>query len=157
MLSLDLLMQHLILVTANLDTQVEAGKSVLTNGEDIQKHRSCLGRLCFCCAIFTMEDCHKEDEANQDEDDGEESLFCTLCNAEVLMLRFNLIHHAEYAILSSKPLLHFCQHHGSLSYKFTYLLSSHLPKIYYCWLQRNRMAAHRMLLQFQYKKGNAVV
>jgi hypothetical protein len=104
MLSLDLLMQHLILVIANVDTQDEAGKSVLTNGEDIQKHRSCLGRLCFCCAIFTMEDCRKEDEANQDEDDGEEALFCTLCNAEVVMLRFSLIQHAEYAILSSKPL-----------------------------------------------------
>ncbi|KAK3143881.1 hypothetical protein QOZ80_4AG0306170 [Eleusine coracana subsp. coracana] len=30
-----------------------------------------------------MEDCRKEDEANQDEEDGEEALFCTLCNAEV--------------------------------------------------------------------------
>ncbi|GJN01935.1 hypothetical protein PR202_ga19240 [Eleusine coracana subsp. coracana] len=69
---------------ANVDTQDEAGKSGLRNVEDIQKHKSCLGGCCSCCAIFTMEDCRKEDEANQDEEDGEEALFCTLCNAEWL-------------------------------------------------------------------------
>jgi hypothetical protein len=109
MLSLDLLMQHLILVTANVDTQDEAGKSAFRNGEDIQKHRSFLGRLCFCCAIFTIEDCRKEDDANQDEDDGEEALFCTLCNAEVLMLRFSIIQRAEYAILRNQ-FLHLLPH-----------------------------------------------
>ncbi|KAJ1272419.1 hypothetical protein BS78_06G200400 [Paspalum vaginatum] len=67
---------------AHVDTQEEAGKSGSRNGEDIQKHKSCLGMVCFCCAIFRIEDCRKEDEANQQED-GEEALFCTLCNAEV--------------------------------------------------------------------------
>ncbi|CAL5015234.1 unnamed protein product [Urochloa decumbens] len=68
---------------AHVDTQDEAGKSGFTNGEVIGKHRSCLGRICFCCAIFTIEDCRKEDEVNQQEDYAEEALFCTLCNAEV--------------------------------------------------------------------------
>nr|TKW06182.1 hypothetical protein SEVIR_7G225700v2 [Setaria viridis] len=68
---------------AHVDTQDEAGKSGLRNGEGIQKNKSCLGRACFCCAIFTIEDCRKEDETNQQEDYCEEALFCTLCNAEV--------------------------------------------------------------------------
>ncbi|CAN6240638.1 unnamed protein product [Urochloa humidicola] len=68
---------------AHVDTQDEAGKSGLSNGEGIRKHKSCLGKICFCCAIFTIEDCRKEDEANQQEDYSEEALFCTLCNAEV--------------------------------------------------------------------------
>nr|CAB3488041.1 unnamed protein product [Digitaria exilis] len=67
---------------AHVETRDEAGKSELRNGEGIRKHKSCLGRVCFCCAIFTIEDCRKEDEANQQED-YEEALFCTLCNAEV--------------------------------------------------------------------------
>ncbi|WVZ86879.1 hypothetical protein U9M48_033597 [Paspalum notatum var. saurae] len=70
------------LIYKSEETQDEAGKSGPGNGEDIQKHKSCLGRVCFCCAIFRIEDCRKEDEANQQED-GEEALFCTLCNAEV--------------------------------------------------------------------------
>ncbi|KAJ1272420.1 hypothetical protein BS78_06G200400 [Paspalum vaginatum] len=70
------------LIYKSEDTQEEAGKSGSRNGEDIQKHKSCLGMVCFCCAIFRIEDCRKEDEANQQED-GEEALFCTLCNAEV--------------------------------------------------------------------------
>jgi palmitoyltransferase len=69
---------------ANIDTQEEAGKSGLRTSEEIQKHNSCLGAGCFCCAIFTKEDCRKEDEAYQQEDYGEEALFCTLCNTEVL-------------------------------------------------------------------------
>ncbi|XP_062226564.1 protein S-acyltransferase 21-like [Phragmites australis] len=71
------------LIYKSEDTQDEAGKSGLRNGEDIQKHKPCLGGVCFCCAIFTIEDCRKVDEANQQEDYGEEALFCTLCNAEV--------------------------------------------------------------------------
>nr|CAB3485555.1 unnamed protein product [Digitaria exilis] len=66
---------------AHVETRDEAGKSELRNGEGIRKHKSCLGKVCFCCAIFTIEDCRKEDEANQQED-YEEALFCTLCNAE---------------------------------------------------------------------------
>ncbi|CAD6259867.1 unnamed protein product [Miscanthus lutarioriparius] len=70
---------------APVDTQEEAGKPGLRNGdgEDIQKHKSCFGRVCFCCAICTTGDCREEDEANHEEDYGEEALFCTLCNAEV--------------------------------------------------------------------------
>lgn len=68
---------------AHVDTQDEAGKPGLRNDEDIRKHKSCFGRVCFCCAIFTTGDCRGGDEANHQEDYGEEALFCTLCNAEV--------------------------------------------------------------------------
>uniref|UniRef100_A0A0D9W8N8 S-acyltransferase n=1 Tax=Leersia perrieri TaxID=77586 RepID=A0A0D9W8N8_9ORYZ len=68
---------------ANLDNQEETVKSESRTYEDIQKHKSCLGAGCFCCAIFVKEDCRKDDEAYQQEDYGEEALFCTLCNAEV--------------------------------------------------------------------------
>ncbi|CAM0903174.1 unnamed protein product [Alopecurus aequalis] len=68
---------------ANIDTQEEAGKSGLQTSQEIQKHKSCLGAGCFCCAVFMKEDCRKEDEAYQQEDYGEEALFCTLCNTEV--------------------------------------------------------------------------
>ncbi|KAL5213718.1 hypothetical protein ABZP36_002870 [Zizania latifolia] len=67
----------------NLDTQEETGKPGSRTYEDIQNPRSCLGAGCFCCSIFMKEDCRKEDEAYQQEDYGEEALFCTLCNAEV--------------------------------------------------------------------------
>ncbi|XP_003580403.1 protein S-acyltransferase 21 isoform X3 [Brachypodium distachyon] len=68
---------------ANIDTQEEAGKSGSQANEEIQTHNSCLGAGWFCCAIFMKDDCRKEDEAYQQEDYGEEALFCTLCNAEV--------------------------------------------------------------------------
>ncbi|ONM14616.1 Protein S-acyltransferase 21 [Zea mays] len=72
-----------ILIYKSEDTQDEAGKPGLRNDEDIRKHKSCFGRVCFCCAIFTTGDCRGGDEANHQEDYGEEALFCTLCNAEV--------------------------------------------------------------------------
>ncbi|EEC77869.1 hypothetical protein OsI_17137 [Oryza sativa Indica Group] len=68
---------------AKLDTQDETGKSESRTYEDVQKHKSCLGAGCLCCAIFVKEDCRKDDEAYQQEDYDEEALFCTLCNAEV--------------------------------------------------------------------------
>ncbi|XP_047067296.1 protein S-acyltransferase 21-like [Lolium rigidum] len=68
---------------AIIDTQEEASKPGLRTSEETQKHKSCLGAGCFCCAIFIKEDCRKEDEAYQQEDYGEEALFCTLCNTEV--------------------------------------------------------------------------
>ena len=85
-LSLYLLIHLIFWLKAPVDTQEEAGKPGLRtgDGEDIQKHKSCFGRVCFCCAIFTTGDCREEDEANHEEDYGEEALFCTLCNAEVL-------------------------------------------------------------------------
>jgi len=43
------------------------------------------------------EDCLEEDEAYQQENYGEEALFCTLCNTEVLSS--NPIQQAEYIIL----------------------------------------------------------
>uniref|UniRef100_A0A0D9ZPU2 Palmitoyltransferase n=2 Tax=Oryza TaxID=4527 RepID=A0A0D9ZPU2_9ORYZ len=69
---------------AKLDTQDETGKSESRTYEDVQKHKSCLGAGCLCCAIFVKEDCRKDDEAYQQEDYDEEALFCTLCNAEWL-------------------------------------------------------------------------
>ncbi|CAM0903175.1 unnamed protein product [Alopecurus aequalis] len=71
------------LIYKSEDTQEEAGKSGLQTSQEIQKHKSCLGAGCFCCAVFMKEDCRKEDEAYQQEDYGEEALFCTLCNTEV--------------------------------------------------------------------------
>ncbi|KAL6843670.1 hypothetical protein ACP4OV_026241 [Aristida adscensionis] len=71
------------LVYKSEGTQDETGKSGLRNDGGIRKHKSCLGVGCFCCAIFTVEDCRKEDDVNQQEEYGEEALFCTLCNAEV--------------------------------------------------------------------------
>ncbi|GER48249.1 S-acyltransferase [Striga asiatica] len=35
------------------------------------------------CAIFVLEDCRKQDEADDQEATGEDALFCTLCNSEV--------------------------------------------------------------------------
>ncbi|XP_051186187.2 protein S-acyltransferase 21 [Lolium perenne] len=69
---------------ANIDTQEEAGSPGLRTSEGNQKHKSCLGAGCSCCAIFVKEDCRKQDEAYQQEDYGEVVLPCNLCNTEVL-------------------------------------------------------------------------
>uniref|UniRef100_A0ACD5UFP4 Uncharacterized protein n=1 Tax=Avena sativa TaxID=4498 RepID=A0ACD5UFP4_AVESA len=55
----------------------------LRNSEENQTHKSCLGAGSVCCAIFMKDDCGREGEAYQQEDYGEEVLFCILCNTEV--------------------------------------------------------------------------
>ncbi|KAK6142381.1 hypothetical protein DH2020_022729 [Rehmannia glutinosa] len=37
------------------------------------------------CAIFVHEDCRKQDEAAEQDATGEDALFCTLCNAELVI------------------------------------------------------------------------
>ncbi|TVU10462.1 hypothetical protein EJB05_43994 [Eragrostis curvula] len=59
------------------------GETNINIGSQLPKKRSgCwfLGGL--LCAIFVKEDCRKSDDSEQQES-GEEALFCTLCNAEV--------------------------------------------------------------------------
>ena len=50
----------------------------------------------FICALFVMEDCRKSDDS-ENELDGEDALFCTLCNAEVhshtWMFKFELFNY----------------------------------------------------------------
>uniref|UniRef100_I1QRB4 S-acyltransferase n=1 Tax=Oryza glaberrima TaxID=4538 RepID=I1QRB4_ORYGL len=47
-----------------------------------KKRSSCYFLGGLLCALFVMEDCRKPDESEQAAN-GEEALFCTLCNAEV--------------------------------------------------------------------------
>ncbi|KAL6656491.1 hypothetical protein ACP70R_007317 [Stipagrostis hirtigluma subsp. patula] len=59
------------------------GETNINPGSQLPKKRSncwLLGGL--LCAVFVKEDCRKHDDSEQQEN-GEEALFCTLCNAEV--------------------------------------------------------------------------
>lgn len=42
----------------------------------------CIGGI--CCGVFVHEDCRKEDGLADQQGTGEEALYCTLCEAEVL-------------------------------------------------------------------------
>lgn len=57
------------------------------DGEDISgdhnKSGSCNGICGIFCCLFVHEDCRKQ-EAAVEQQGGEDALFCTLCNAEVL-------------------------------------------------------------------------
>ncbi|KAM7253035.1 hypothetical protein ACFE04_025653 [Oxalis oulophora] len=68
-------------VPGNYSFKEEPSKTDLTNERKPEMHRSgfCLGLFCGC---FIKEDCRKDDDLLQQEN-GEDALFCTLCNAEV--------------------------------------------------------------------------
>ncbi|XP_072989317.1 protein S-acyltransferase 21-like [Typha latifolia] len=61
----------------------EPSKIVLRTEDSIPKHKTCSDFSCFCCAIFVKEDCRTDEDVGQQQDSGDEALFCTLCNAEV--------------------------------------------------------------------------
>lgn len=44
------------------------------------------GLLGICCGLLVKEDCRRDDDRGQLQVNDEEALFCTLCNAEVLLL-----------------------------------------------------------------------
>jgi palmitoyltransferase len=65
------------------------GEANMNLGSQLPKKRSScwlLGGL--LCAIFVKEDCRKTDDSEQ-QANGEEALFCTLCNAEVCRFSFS--------------------------------------------------------------------
>ncbi|KAL6838406.1 hypothetical protein ACP4OV_031651 [Aristida adscensionis] len=59
------------------------GETSINLGSQLPKKRSnCWLFGGLLCAVFVKEDCRKHDDSEQQEN-GEEALFCTLCNAEV--------------------------------------------------------------------------
>lgn len=56
---------------------------VETTAEPVSRKSDCFIGGIFC-ALFVHEDCRKEDAIGGQQGGGEDALFCTLCNAEVL-------------------------------------------------------------------------
>lgn len=54
------------------------------------KRKSCYNPLAICCGVFVYEDCRSKEETDEQQGDREEALFCTLCNAEVILLQLLL-------------------------------------------------------------------
>lgn len=56
------------------------------NSRDHDKRSSCNVIGGIFCILFVHEDCRKQEAAAEQQGGGEDALFCTLCNAEVLPL-----------------------------------------------------------------------
>lgn len=70
----------------------------------------CIGGI--FCALFVHEDCRKQQEGAAESQGGEDALFCTLCNAEVLhydkhsIIIYQFKHSSLLVILVSHVLLY---------------------------------------------------
>lgn len=63
----------------------ESGGLDIPLGPESKKSRCCFNIGGLFCALFIKEDCHKREEITEQQGaSGEDVLFCTLCNAEVL-------------------------------------------------------------------------
>lgn len=60
--------------------EVERVETAVQSSE--RKSSNILGGI--CCGIFVHEDCRKQEGMAEQQGNGEDALFCTLCNAEVL-------------------------------------------------------------------------
>lgn len=51
--------------------------------QPVNKGSSCSGIGGIFCLLFVHEDCRKEEDVEDQQGNGEDALFCTLCNSEV--------------------------------------------------------------------------
>ena len=65
----------------------EAGGVNIPKGTEGKRSRFFFSIGGLFCALFTKEDCHKREEITElQAANAEDALFCTLCNAEVLLV-----------------------------------------------------------------------
>ncbi|GAB4847805.1 hypothetical protein Ancab_026868 [Ancistrocladus abbreviatus] len=72
------------IAASNSNRTVPVGDGLNVNdSQPINKRSSCNSFGGILCAVFVQEDCYKGQYAGEQQDMGEDALFCTLCNAEV--------------------------------------------------------------------------
>ncbi|XP_021728015.1 probable protein S-acyltransferase 19 [Chenopodium quinoa] len=67
-------------------SKIGSAKEVPKSSDPVQqgkKRSSCGGIGGIFCLLFVHEDCRKEEDVEEQQGNGEDALFCTLCNAEV--------------------------------------------------------------------------